>query len=82
MSSQRNSRTVGLFLVFQLARLFFSLCSESLRDSFIPCHHVLVWLRRETLPWQNLWQDLSSIRILDIPAPHCFHQELRVLIGP
>jgi hypothetical protein len=33
------------------------------------------------LPWQDLGQDLASIRVLDIPAPYGFNEELRMFIG-
>jgi hypothetical protein len=41
---------------------------------------VLVWVCREASPWQDLGQDLTSIRVLDIPAPHGFDEELRMFI--
>jgi hypothetical protein len=41
---------------------------------------VFVWVCRETLPWQDLGQYLTSVRVLDIPAPHCFDEELRMFI--
>jgi hypothetical protein len=81
MASHCNPRTVRLFLVFHFTDLLFGFGPQSLGHSFVPCYHVFVWICRETLPRQDLGQDLTSIRVLDIPAPHCFNEELRMFIG-
>lgn len=74
-----TSRLSLLSLELPYTFLFLRFPSKALRDTFIPCYHVPVRLRRETLARQYLWEDVSSGRIFDIPAPNGFSKKFGML---
>lgn len=57
----------------------FSFSAQPLADAFVPRHHVLVWCLGKATTRQDLWKQLSSVRIFDVPHLDCLAKKSRML---
>lgn len=70
----------GMFdLNLLMPLLLIRLLPQTLRDTLIPRHHMLIWLARETRSGKNLRKDLPGIMVPHIVHRHRFPQETRML---